>query len=153
MYRRMGSKGRFSNIENAERFIKSLDSVCHEPKFLEIWMADLGDKNGSIQCGRRPVLIVSNDKNNRYSTTVNVMPMTTKMNKRNLPCHVEIFYGFYEHIVRKYGREEAKRMILSDNDGRVNMILLDEADVYGVGENLSPTQLRKTIRQCVFPDR
>ena len=91
MYRRMGSKGRFSNIENAERFIKSLDSVCHEPKFLEIWMADLGDKNGSIQCGRRPVLIISNDKNNRYSTTVNIIPMTTKMNKRNLPCHVEIF--------------------------------------------------------------
>ena len=91
MYRRMGSKGRFSNIENAERFIKSLDSVCHEPKFLEIWMADLGDKNGSIQCGRRPVLIVSNDRNNRYSTTVNAMPMTTKMNKRNLPCHVEIY--------------------------------------------------------------
>ena len=91
MYRRMGSKGRFSNIENAERFIKSLDSVRCEPKFLEIWMADLGEKSGSIQCGRRPVLIVSNDKNNRYSTTVNVMPMTTKMNKRNLPCHVEIF--------------------------------------------------------------
>ena len=62
-------------------------------------------------------------------------------------------YGFYEHIVRKYGREEAERMILSDNDGRVNMILLDEADAYGVGENLSPTQLRKTVRQCVFPDR
>lgn len=91
MYRRMGSKGRFSNIENAERFIKSLDSVCHEPKFLEIWMADLGERSGSLQSGRRPVLVVSNDKNNRYSSVLNVIPMTTKMNKRNLPCHVEIY--------------------------------------------------------------
>ena len=91
MYRRMGSKGRFSNIEKSERFIRNLDSVCQEPKFLEIWMADLGERSGSLQSGRRPVLIVSNDKNNRYSNVLNVIPMTTKMNKRNLPCHVEIY--------------------------------------------------------------
>jgi mRNA interferase MazF len=87
----MGSKGRFSNIEKSERFIRNLDSVCQEPKFLEIWMADLGERSGSLQSGRRPVLIVSNDKNNRYSSVLNVIPMTTKMNKRNLPCHVEIY--------------------------------------------------------------
>ena len=91
MYRRMGSKGRFSNIEKSERFIRNLDSVCQEPKFLEIWMADLGERSGSLQSGRRPVLIVSNDKNNRYSSVLNVIQMTTKMNKRNLPCHVEIY--------------------------------------------------------------
>ena len=90
MYRRMGSKGRFSNIEKSKRFIRNLDSVCQEPKFLEIWMADLGERSGSLQSGRRPVLVVSNDKNNRYSSVLNVIPMTTKMNKRNLPCHVEI---------------------------------------------------------------
>ena len=97
MYRRMGSKGRFSNIEKSERFIRNLDSVCQEPKFLEIWMADLGERSGSLQSGRRPVLIVSNDKNNRYSSVLNVIPMTTKMNKRNLPCHVEI------HDYEKFG--------------------------------------------------
>lgn len=91
MYRRMGSKGRFSNIEKSERFISNLDSACKEPKFLEIWMADLGERNGSLQSGRRPVLVVSNDKNNRYSSVLNVIPMTTKMNKRNLPCHVKIY--------------------------------------------------------------
>lgn len=97
MYRRMGSKGRFSNIEKSERFIRNLDSVCQEPKFLEIWMADLGERSGSLQSGRRPVLIVSNDKNNRYSSVLNVIPMTTKMNKRNLLCHVEI------HDYEKFG--------------------------------------------------
>ena len=93
MYRRTDSKGRFRNIEKAERFLSEFESVRpeHEPKFLEIWMADLGEKSGSVQSGRRPVLIVSNDKNNRYSSVVNIMPMTTKMNKRNLPCHVELY--------------------------------------------------------------
>lgn len=62
-------------------------------------------------------------------------------------------YGFYEHLVRKYGREEADRMILSNKDGKVNMILTEESRIYGMGDNISPTQLRKTIRQCVFPDR
>ena len=93
MYRRTDSKGRFRHIEKAERFLSEFESVRpeHEPKFLEIWMADLGEKSGSVQSGRRPVLIVSNDKNNRYSSVVNIMPMTTKMNKRNLPCHVELY--------------------------------------------------------------
>ena len=93
MYRRTDSKGRFRHIEKAERFLSEFESVRpeHEPKFLEIWMADLGEKSGSVQSGRRPVLIVSNDKNNRYSSVVNIMPMTTKINKRNLPCHVELY--------------------------------------------------------------
>ena len=90
-YRRTDSKGRFCHIEEAERFLSELKSARPEPRFLEIWMADLGDRGGSVQSGRRPVLIVSNDKNNVYSSVVNVMPMTTKMNKRNLPCHVELY--------------------------------------------------------------
>jgi len=57
----------------------------------EIWMANIPEKEGSIQGGHRPVYIISNDKNNEHSKVVNVIPMTTKMNKRNLPCHVEIW--------------------------------------------------------------
>ena len=57
----------------------------------EIWMAYLPEQDGSIQGGHRPVFVVSNNKNNQYSTVINVIPMTTKMNKRNLPCHVEIW--------------------------------------------------------------
>ena len=57
----------------------------------EIWMAYLSEYDGSIQGGHRPVFVISNNKNNKYSTVINVIPLTTKMNKRNLPCHVEIF--------------------------------------------------------------
>lgn len=68
------------------------DSVgcVKNPVFMEIWYGDIGNADGSVQRGKRPLLIVSNDKNNKHSNTVNVMPLTTKMNKRNLPCHVEI---------------------------------------------------------------
>lgn len=54
-------------------------------------------REGSIQCGYRPVFILSNNLNNTYSTTLNVIPITSKMNKRNLPVHVEL----WDH--RRYG--------------------------------------------------
>ena len=58
--------------------------------------------------------------------------------------------GFYEHLARKYGREETKDMILSEKNGKANMILLEEARMYGMGVNLSPINLKRDIRQCIF---
>jgi mRNA interferase MazF len=54
-------------------------------------MCNLSESEGSIQSGYRPVFIVSNDKNNTYSPTINIIPITTKMNKRKLPVHVELW--------------------------------------------------------------
>ena len=69
-----------------------MDINSINPKWGEIWMCNLGtDYIGSIQGGRRPVFILSNDKNNKYSPNVNVMPLTTKMDKRRLPVHVELW--------------------------------------------------------------
>lgn len=62
-----------------------------KPRCGEIWMCHLNSKDGSIQSGYRPVFILSNDKNNTYAPTLNVIPLTTKMNKRKLPVHVEIW--------------------------------------------------------------
>lgn len=61
------------------------------PHFSEIWMCNLTSKNGSVQGGYRPVFILSNDKNNTYSTTLNIIPITSKMNKKKLPVHVELW--------------------------------------------------------------
>lgn len=61
------------------------------PRCGEIWMCNLSENGGSIQSGYRPVFIVSNDKNNTYSSTINIIPITTKMNKRKLPVHVELW--------------------------------------------------------------
>lgn len=40
----------------------------------------------SVQGGKRPCLIISNNLNNQHSPTINIIPMTSK-NKNNLPVH------------------------------------------------------------------
>lgn len=71
-----------------------------KPHFGEIWMCHLTDRSGSVQSGYRPVFVVSNDKNNTYSNTFNIIPITSKFNKRNLPVHVVLLdywaYGLRE---------------------------------------------------------
>lgn len=76
------------------------------PHFSEIWMCNLTPKYGSIQSGYRPVFILSNDKNNTYSTTLNIIPITSKMNKKKLPVHVELWS--YQH----YGLKTPSTMLV-----------------------------------------
>ena len=57
----------------------------------DIYMADLDvNGEGSLQTGRRPVLIISNDMANKYSPVITVIPMTSRMGKKKLPTHVYI---------------------------------------------------------------
>ena len=52
----------------------------------EIWFAELGDHYGSsVQSGSRPVLVISNDVANRFSSTLTVIPLTTVQKKLGLP--------------------------------------------------------------------
>lgn len=55
----------------------------------EIYLVDLGVQKGSIQSGKRPVVVISNNMNNQYSPTINVLPITSK-NKNNIPVHVNV---------------------------------------------------------------
>ena len=45
---------------------------------------------GSEQGGVRPVMIVQNNIGNRYSPTVIVAAITSKINKAKLPTHIEL---------------------------------------------------------------
>ena len=56
----------------------------------DIYKADLSPVVGSEQGGIRPVVIVHNDMGNRYSPTIIVVPITTRLNKKNLPTHTKI---------------------------------------------------------------
>ncbi len=56
----------------------------------DIYFADLDPVIGSEQGGRRPVLIIQNDLGNRFSPTVIVLPLTSKLNKAPLPTHVPL---------------------------------------------------------------
>ena len=60
-----------------------------KPRYSEIWMVSLDPGNGSVQSGYRPAWIASNDINNTYSPTVNIIPITSKI-KKNLPIHITI---------------------------------------------------------------
>lgn len=82
------------------------NSNINYPKCGEIWMCQLTFKDGSVQSGYRPVFILSNNKNNTYAPTLNVIPLTTKMNKRQLPIHVELW------DYNRYGLKKPSTMLI-----------------------------------------
>lgn len=66
----------------------------------DLFLADLGTESiGSEQRGIRPVLIIQNDVGNKFSPTVIVASITTKINKSNLPTHV--FLDHEKTIIRE----------------------------------------------------
>ncbi len=56
----------------------------------DVYYADLNPVVGSEQGGVRPVLVIQNDIGNKYSPTVIVAAITSKIEKAKLPTHVEI---------------------------------------------------------------
>ena len=58
----------------------------------ELWFADLSPPVGSQAAKRRPVLIVSNDANNRASSTITILPLTSNV-ERTYPFEVALAKG------------------------------------------------------------
>lgn len=56
----------------------------------ELYYADLSPVVGSEQGGIRPVLVVQNDVGNKFSPTVIVAAITSKLSKAKLPTHIEL---------------------------------------------------------------
>ena len=57
----------------------------------DIYCADLDPVVGSEQGGIRPVIVIQNDTGNRYSPTLIVATVTTKIRKKeNMPTHLLI---------------------------------------------------------------
>jgi len=61
-----------------------------------VWFADLGLRTTSslpptyVQSGTRPVLVISNDLNNRYGTILTVVPFTGSPKRLDMPTHVVV---------------------------------------------------------------
>lgn len=62
-------------------------SVIKRGNVYDAW---LGEGIGSEQQGFRPVIVIQNDIGNRFSTTVIVAPITSQVDKADLPTHVKI---------------------------------------------------------------
>ena len=57
----------------------------------DIFLANLNPVKGSEQGGKRPVVIIQNDVGNKYSPTVIVAPITSRIRKKaNMPTHVPL---------------------------------------------------------------
>lgn len=54
----------------------------------DIYIANLDPVVGSEQGGFRPVLIIQNDKGNKYSPTTIIAIITTRQTKAQLPTHI-----------------------------------------------------------------
>ena len=60
----------------------------------DIYYVDFGEKSGSKQGGIRPALVVSNNKANKHSPVVTVVPLSARVwKKKYLPTHVQIPKG------------------------------------------------------------
>ena len=73
--------------------VSFMSMYTREIKRGDIFYADLNPARGSEQGGRRPVLIIQNNKGNQHSSTVIVAPITTRLKKLDLPTHVSISAG------------------------------------------------------------
>lgn len=78
---------------------REIDINKLELKRGQVYLADLGETTGSEQGGIRPVLIVQNNKGNKYSGTTVVLTLTTK-NKKVLPTHVQLSSAKYDKLVQ-----------------------------------------------------
>ena len=86
----MGMKRENSSPKHGSTHVNSVDAT-HDVKHLEIWMASIPFRAGShVQCGDRPVIIISNDDINEISSVVSVVPLTTKIKQLWMRSHVPL---------------------------------------------------------------
>ncbi len=67
----------------------------------QIHMVDFGEvdaMSGSIQRGKRPAIIISNNKACKYSPVISVVPLSTQKTKRNLPTHYQLTCDEYNRL-------------------------------------------------------
>lgn len=59
-----------------------------------LYYADIPMTSGSCYFGKRPILVLSNNMNNRFSKTITAVPCTSRVtSKKPLPTHVYIPSG------------------------------------------------------------
>lgn len=57
-------------------------------KFGDVYYYDFGERVGSMQSGKRPVIVLQADEFNMHAPTILVAPLTSVIKKRYLPSHI-----------------------------------------------------------------
>lgn len=93
-----------------------------------IVMVDLPLGNGSVQGGTRPAVVISNDKGNKFSPVLIVVPLTSRV-KKFMPTHHTIEPSMLNGL-SKTSIALAEQIITVGKDMVRNVIgSLDEIDV------------------------
>jgi len=101
----------------------------------DVYLADCGDWNGSIQGGIRPVIVIQNDIGNRYSPTLSVVKLTSRINKKpNQPTH---------YILRNVNGIPYPSMVLAEQPHTIN-----KSDIIQYMAHLSDEQMAE-ICTCI----
>ena len=118
---------------------------------------------GSVQCNVRPVMILSNNLNNKYAPTLQVCPLTSKT-KNNLPIHF-ILEGFGLNKKSTFLAEQLtiidKTQLVSDRIGSVDEITLKRAEkaisiqlsmihIEGVKDGLLSMRMDKQLKKEII---
>ena len=93
----------------------------------EIYYAELYGV-GSVQTGSRPVLVYSNNENNRHSSTINVIPLTAEL--KSLCVHV---------LVEEYLECGLKEKSISAHRSGIRKIIIpkeNEKDIEDIPESV-----------------
>lgn len=104
------------------------------PQFGDIFFADLqGGEN--IQGGMRPVVIAQNNIGNKYSTTVEVIPMSSKIMKaKYMPTHVLIHPSATNNL-RRSSIVLAEQVVTINKKSLIGYLgSLDEESIRLIGE-------------------
>lgn len=56
----------------------------------EIYFTELPAATGSVQQGKRPILVIQNDVGNEFSPNIIVLSLTSRITKKQLPTHVRV---------------------------------------------------------------
>ena len=97
----------------------------------DIFYADLVQGTGSEQNGRRPVVILQNNKGNRHSTTT-IAAMITSARKKSLPTHVWVRKedsGLKDDsivLLEQIQTLDKKRLV--NKVGRLGKVVMDQVD-------------------------
>ena len=108
----------------------------------DIYYADLSPVVGSEQGGIRPVLVIQNDKGNKYSPTVIAAAITSQINKAKMPTHIELAakdYGLNKDSVilleqiRTIDKRRLREKIGRIDDGRMASVNNALSISFGLG--------------------
>ena len=94
-----------------------------------IVMVDLPLGNSSVQGGVRPAVVISNDKGNKFSPVLIIVPLTSRMDKKYMPTHHTIEPSMINGLT-KTSIALAEQIITIGKDMVRNIVgTLDEIDI------------------------